>query len=95
MMNIDDIYLVIHHHWVQDTSVFPDERQRLQLALLILLHAYLKTIIYSTVTRDWQYLGYRCNAVPQCKAKLTNKYLLVIFVQHELEVRRASVGTTN
>jgi len=42
-MNVDDVYLVLHHHWVLDTSVFPDERQRLQLALLILLHAYTAT----------------------------------------------------
>lgn len=32
-----------HHHWVHDTSVFPDERQRIQLALLILLQAYTAT----------------------------------------------------
>lgn len=34
-MNVDDVYLVLHHHWVLDTSVFPDERQRLQVALLM------------------------------------------------------------
>jgi len=39
-MNVDDVYLVLHHHWVLDISVFPDERQRLQLALLILFGAY-------------------------------------------------------
>jgi hypothetical protein len=54
-MNVDDIYLVIHHHWVQDTSVFPDERQRLQLALLILLHAYTATrpaaLVYKSIDR--------------------------------------------
>jgi len=54
-MNVDDIYLVIHHHWVQDTSVFPDERQRLQLALLILLHAYTATrpaaLVYKLIDR--------------------------------------------
>jgi hypothetical protein len=42
-MNVDDIYLVQHHHWCLDTSIFPDERQRLQLALLILLSAYTAT----------------------------------------------------
>lgn len=29
VMNVNDIYLVLHHHWILDTSVFPDERQRL------------------------------------------------------------------
>ncbi|KAK2595006.1 hypothetical protein QQS21_007260 [Conoideocrella luteorostrata] len=43
VMNVDDVYLVQHHHWVHDTSVFPDERQRIQLAFLILLQAYTAT----------------------------------------------------
>ena len=42
-MDVDDVYLVQHHHWVHDTSVFPDERQRIQLAFLILLQAYTAT----------------------------------------------------
>ncbi|KAM4067411.1 hypothetical protein HRG_001360 [Hirsutella rhossiliensis] len=43
VMDVDDVYLVQHHHWVHDTSVFPDERQRIQLAFLILLQAYTAT----------------------------------------------------
>jgi hypothetical protein len=43
VMNIDDVFLVLHHHWVLDTSTFPDERQRLQLAFLVLLCAYTGT----------------------------------------------------
>lgn len=39
VLNVDDVYLILHHHWVLDRSVFPDERQRLQLALLLLLSA--------------------------------------------------------
>ena len=39
-MNVDDMYLVLHHHWAIDTTSYPDERQRLQLALLILLTSY-------------------------------------------------------
>ena len=54
-MNVDDIYLVIHHHWIQDTSVFPDERQRLQLALLIHLQAYTASrraaLVYKSIDR--------------------------------------------
>ncbi|KAG8407809.1 hypothetical protein J3459_018322 [Metarhizium acridum] len=45
VIDVNDVYLVQYHHWVHDTSVFPDERQRIQLALLILLQAY-------TVTRS-------------------------------------------
>lgn len=43
VVNIDDVYLVLHHHWVHNTSIFPDERQRIQLALLIQLQAYTAT----------------------------------------------------
>ena len=37
-MNVDDVFLVLHHHWALDTSTFPDERQRLQLTFLVLLY---------------------------------------------------------
>jgi len=42
-MNVDDVYLVQHHLWVLDTSVFPHERQRLQLSELDLIQAYTAT----------------------------------------------------
>jgi hypothetical protein len=42
-MNVDDVYLILHHHWALDTTVFPDGRQRLQLAFLMLLSAYTAT----------------------------------------------------
>jgi len=42
-MNVDDVFLVLHHHWALDTSTFLYERQRLQLALLVLLCAYAGT----------------------------------------------------
>lgn len=55
-MNVDDLFLVLHHHWVLDTSVFPDERQRLQLALLLLLQAYTATrpgaLVYKQTNRE-------------------------------------------
>jgi len=51
VMNVDDVYLVLHHHWVLDDSVFPDERQRLQLALLLLLSAYTATRPAALFTR--------------------------------------------
>jgi hypothetical protein len=43
VMNVDDIYLILHHHWVMDTGVFPDGRQRVQIALLVLEMAYTAT----------------------------------------------------
>ena len=64
-MNVDDVYLVLHHHWVLDTSVFPDERQRLQVALLLLLSGYTATrpaaLVYTTTDRRKQrehYIGW-------------------------------------
>jgi Protein of unknown function (DUF3435) len=43
VMNVDDIYLILYHHWVMDTTIFPDGRQRVQLALLVLKMAYTAT----------------------------------------------------
>ena len=42
-MNVDDIFRVLHHHWALDNSTFPDGRQILQLAFLILICAYTAT----------------------------------------------------
>jgi Protein of unknown function (DUF3435) len=39
-MNVDDVFLVLHHHWVLDTASFPDGRQRLQVSFLVLIIAY-------------------------------------------------------
>jgi hypothetical protein len=39
-MNVDDIFLVLHHHWFMDTATFPNGRQRLQVAFLVLMIAY-------------------------------------------------------
>ncbi|KAK4220597.1 hypothetical protein QBC38DRAFT_184261 [Podospora fimiseda] len=43
VLNADDMYLILHHHWVRDQSIFPHERQRLQLALMLLVQAYTAT----------------------------------------------------
>jgi hypothetical protein len=40
VMNIDDVFLVLHHHWVMDTATFLNRRQRLQVAFLVLMIAY-------------------------------------------------------
>lgn len=65
VMNVDDIFLILHHHWVLDTSIFPHERQRLQLALLLLLSAYTATrpgaLVYKATNRRAQmehYIGW-------------------------------------
>lgn len=56
VMNVDDVYLVQHHLYVHDTSIFPDERQRIQLALLILLQAYTATrprvLVYKRIDKE-------------------------------------------
>ena len=39
-MGVDDLLRVLLHHWAKDTSVFPHERQRVQLATIMLFGAY-------------------------------------------------------
>ena len=40
VMNVDDLFFLLHHHWVVDASYYPTERQRIQLGLVLLLMAY-------------------------------------------------------
>jgi Protein of unknown function (DUF3435) len=40
VMGADDLQLALLHHWALDTSTFPDERQRVQLALIMLVAAF-------------------------------------------------------
>lgn len=40
VLSVDDLLLVLHHHWVLCTWVYPDEEQRLLVALLFLFAAY-------------------------------------------------------
>jgi len=39
VMNVDDVFLVLHRHWVMDTATFPAERQQLQVAFIVLMIA--------------------------------------------------------
>ena len=41
VINIDDLFLVLYHHWVMDTATFPNGRQRLQIVFLVLIIAYI------------------------------------------------------
>jgi hypothetical protein len=40
VMNVDDLYIVLHHHWTKDTTPYTDGRQIIQLAFLLLVSAY-------------------------------------------------------
>ena len=42
-MNVDDVYLVLHYHWVLDVTIFLDGQQRLQVSFLLLISAYTAT----------------------------------------------------
>ncbi|KAM7215024.1 putative FluG domain containing protein [Rhypophila decipiens] len=43
VLNVDDVYLILHHHWVHNRSRFPDEHQRVQLALMLQIPCYTAT----------------------------------------------------
>jgi hypothetical protein len=34
---VDDLLLLLNHHWARDTSTFPTERHRVQFTLILLL----------------------------------------------------------
>ena len=40
VLEAEDLLEVLRYHWVTDTNIFPNERQRVQLATLLLLAAY-------------------------------------------------------
>ncbi|CAG8258763.1 unnamed protein product [Penicillium olsonii] len=40
VMNVDDLYIVLHYHWTKDTTPYPDGRQIIQLAFVLLVSAY-------------------------------------------------------
>jgi hypothetical protein len=68
MLNVDDIFLILHHHWTLDVLIFSDKRQRLQLAFLILISLYIeirpKALIYKAAKNKklkTHYLRYEDN----------------------------------
>jgi Protein of unknown function (DUF3435) len=62
-MNSDDLYLLHHFHWINCTSVFPQERQRIQFSCTTLIEA-------GTATRLGAVL-----AVPINHDKLLREYI--------------------
>ena len=40
ILEADDFILVLEYHWVSDTNVFPNVRQRVQLSAIPLLAAF-------------------------------------------------------
>ncbi|KAI9685459.1 MAG: hypothetical protein M1822_004590 [Bathelium mastoideum] len=65
VMNIDDVFLVLHHHWAWDTSNYPDPRQMLQLAFIMLICAY-------TASRPGALVYVKKNSKVMDKSTLTN-----------------------
>jgi Protein of unknown function (DUF3435) len=55
-MNADDVLSVIHHHWELSDDYYPDERQRLQHAMMIIFCASTTaragTVVESSGYRD-------------------------------------------
>ncbi|CAG7975891.1 unnamed protein product [Penicillium salamii] len=60
VMNIDDLYIILYHYWTKDTTPYPDNRQIIQLAFLLLTSVYtasrlgadedLKTLCYNHIS---------------------------------------------
>ncbi len=43
MLNVNDLLTILQYHWALDTNTFPHERQRVQLALILLMAAFTAT----------------------------------------------------
>lgn len=39
-MNINDLYIVLYYYWIKDKTPYPNGRQIIQLAFLLLVSAY-------------------------------------------------------
>ncbi|KAF2174473.1 hypothetical protein K469DRAFT_648257, partial [Zopfia rhizophila CBS 207.26] len=74
VLSVDDLLLVLHHHWVLDTWVYPDEEQRLLLALLFLFAAYTGSRPCSLVDASGQVLSSAKTAVP-LRAHTAGRYM--------------------
>ena len=52
VLHVNDLLLVLHHHWALDEEAYPDERQRVQLSTLLLTAAYTacrpSSLVYTT-----------------------------------------------
>ena len=55
-MNVDDFLLLLHHHWALSTDYYTIERERVQLALIILFMAC-TTARPSTLVEGGGYYG--------------------------------------
>lgn len=40
VMNVDDLYIVLHHYWTKDKTPYPDGGKIIKLAFLLLVSAY-------------------------------------------------------
>ena len=43
MLNVNDLLIVLQYHWASDVNTFSHERQRVQLALILLTAAFTTT----------------------------------------------------
>ena len=43
MMNVDDVFLILYHHWIINIVTFLNDRQRLQVLFLIFISTYIAT----------------------------------------------------
>jgi hypothetical protein len=52
-MNVNNLYIILKYYWVQSTTPYPDGRQIIQLAFLMLVSAYTASRPGVLVYVDW------------------------------------------
>ncbi|CAG7991807.1 unnamed protein product [Penicillium salamii] len=80
IMNIDNLYIVLHYHWTKDTTLYPNSRQIIQLAFVLLVSAYttsrLRALVYiekNEQTNVQHFFG-SVNEIDATKTEKINKW---------------------
>lgn len=98
VLHVDDLHTLLFHHWALDTEVFPDERQRVQLAAIMLTAAYTAARPGSLVyvdTHDQQRgrLGSTDGDVKEPVKTLCYKHIALLLLRDDGQGRRGTRNT--
>jgi uncharacterized protein DUF3435 len=89
LLEADDFVEVIQYHWVSDINIFPNERQRVQVAAILLLAAFTGSRPHALLT-----LEYRDLELYVDKDRKTGEHVLKLGVTLTKTKSRSETETT-